>query len=71
MVEAGLINYKDHRVTILQDRAGKFSCDIENHRYTDDGVCIDPDVLYGYGGFETKDDAIHHAKIWIDTLYKN
>lgn len=27
-------------------------------------------VLHGYGGFERKEDAIKHAKTWIDSLYK-
>lgn len=70
MVESGWVTYNSHKITILIDCGGKFACDIENRRYTDDGMLIEPDVLYGYGGFETKDDAIEHAKKWIDSLYK-
>ena len=59
-----------YKVTILIDCAGKFACDIENRKYTDDGMLIEPEVLYGYGGFQRKEDAIKHAKTWIDYLYK-
>ncbi|KTC97921.1 hypothetical protein [Legionella feeleii] len=70
MVEAGWVIYNNHKVTILIGCAGKFAYDIENRRYTDDGMLIEPYVLYGYGGFETKEAAIQHAKTWIDPYKK-